>query len=193
VFYPYISKIKDVKPDGHCGFRAVAVGLGQKQSKYLSIRRQLLMEMRMNKDIWRRVFDSEKPGLYDELYRRIEFQGVGRADPKNYMQMPETGFLIAQRFGAIVHTFDIHGSDTIFPLLGGPDEAEEPHLVVAVVFVDDGHFLHVNLEGSYPMPPPNLLWTLNRTEGAAGWYDLYKDRIHEYQAIMRQPSVQVIL
>ena len=71
------------------------------------------------------------------------------------MAMPEARFLIAQRWGVIVHTFDIRGCDTIFPLLGGPEDAEEPHQVVAVVFVNGNHFIHVELRGSYPMPPSN--------------------------------------
>ena len=58
------------------------------------------------------------------------------------MTIPETGFLIAQHWGAIFHTFDIRGCDTIFPLLGGPEDAEEPHQVVAVVFVNGNHFIH---------------------------------------------------
>ncbi|XP_021975317.1 uncharacterized protein LOC110870444 [Helianthus annuus] len=144
VFLPYISKIKDVKPDGHYGFRSVAVGLAQKQGKYMSIWRQLLLEMRRNEGIWRQVFDPENVGQYDELYNRIYFGGVGREGPKNYM--------------LIVHTLHIRGSNTIFPLLGGPDDAEEPHQVVVVVFVDSGHFIYVTLEGSYPMPPTNLIW-----------------------------------
>ena len=184
VFHPYILKIKDVRPDGHCGFRSVAVGLGQKQTKYLSIRQQLLKELRMNEGVWRHVFDPTNVGLYDALYNRIEFHGVGRAERENWMLMPDTGFLIAQRYGVIVHTIDSRGSDTIFPLLGGPDEAERPHQVVAVVFVDKGHFIHVQLKESYPMPPPNLLWTANRTESAAGWCDVYQNQINAYRTIM---------
>ena len=192
VIHPYIVRIKDVKPDGHCGFRSVAVGLGVKQNSYLMIRKQLIMELRMNESLWRQVFDPENIGHYDALVKRIDFKGVGRAGIENYMSMPETGFLIAQRYGVIVHTFDIRGSDTIFPLLGGPNEAEQPPLVVAVVFVDDGHFIHVELGGCYPMPPPNLLWTANRTERATAWHTLYRDQINTYEMLTyRAPDLNV--
>ncbi|KAJ0618257.1 hypothetical protein HanLR1_Chr02g0048841 [Helianthus annuus] len=156
------------------------------------IREQLLKELRMNESLWRQVFDPENIGHYDALVTRIDFKGVGRAGIENYMSMPETGFLIAQRYGVIVHTFDIRGSDTIFPLLGGPNEAEELHLVVAVVFVDDGHFIHVELGGCYPMPPPNLLWTANITERAAAWHTLYRDQINAYEMLTyRAPDLNV--
>ncbi|KAJ0693866.1 putative FHY3/FAR1 family protein [Helianthus annuus] len=96
VIHPYIVRIKDVKPDAHCGFRSVAVGFGVKQNSYLMIRKQLLKELRMNESLWRQVFDPENIGHYDALVIRIDFKGVGRAGIENYMTMPETGFLIAQ-------------------------------------------------------------------------------------------------
>ena len=171
VFHPYISKIKDVKPDGHCGFRAVAVGLGLKQSEYMTIRRHLLRSLRYNIPFWENFFDPENVGHLNSLHDRINFQGVGPASEANWMSMPETGFLIADTWGAIVHTIDIRGSDTIFPLRGGPDYVDdEPHPVVAVVFVDGNHFIHVELSGSYPMPPPNPSWIRHRSDIATAWY-----------------------
>ena len=94
VFHPYISKIKDVKPDDHCGFRSVAVALGYNQSKYLSIRKQLLMELRTNETVWRRVFDPDNIGNYEELYHRIEFVGVGSAGEKIGCQSRRRDFLL---------------------------------------------------------------------------------------------------
>ena len=78
------------------------------------------MELRTNETVWRRVFDPDNIGNYEELYHMIEFVGVGPAGEKNWMTIPETGFLIAQRWGVIFHTFNIRGCDTIFPLLARP-------------------------------------------------------------------------
>lgn len=180
VFHPYISRIKDVKPDGHCGFRSVAVGLGFKQSNHMSIRKQLLLELRLNRHFWDKFYDPENIGNFSRLYDTIKFEGVGQASEENWMPMPETGFIIAERWGVIVHTFDARGSDTIFPLRGGPDDAEEPHPVVAVVFVNGDHYIHVELKGSYPMPPPNPYWISQRSDRAAAWYNLYEDQINAY-------------
>ncbi|KAK1410096.1 hypothetical protein QVD17_36629 [Tagetes erecta] len=189
LFYPYISKIKDVKPDGHCGFRATAAGLGIGQEDFLFIRNQLLLELRMNGNIWRRVFDPEDRGHYDAIYERIKFFGVGRAPVEHWMQMPEAGFLIAQRWGVIVHIIDMAGSATIFPLLGSP-EGVETMLAVSLVFVDSSHYIMLKLEGSYPMPTVNPLWHSHRTEWAAPWYDLYRDRIIEYENL-RRPDLNI--
>ena len=106
VFHPYISKIQDVRPYGHCGFRSVAVGLGLDQDKYMYIRKQLLIELRSNRNQWENLFDPDKQGHYDRLYESINFQGVGRADEPNWMQMPGVGFLIAQRWGYIPSTLE---------------------------------------------------------------------------------------
>ncbi|KAK1408177.1 hypothetical protein QVD17_39812 [Tagetes erecta] len=43
--YPYISDITDVRPDGNCGFRAVAVALGLDSNSWPDIRKRMLDEM----------------------------------------------------------------------------------------------------------------------------------------------------
>ena len=185
MFQPYITKIKDVKPDGHCGFRATAAGLGIKQTDYMDIRQRCLAELRTHGRFWRRVFDPEDKGHYDDLYNRINFRGVGMATQSNWMDMPLTGFLIAQIWGVIVHSLDMRGNCTLFPIRGSPDDVES-HLVVSLVFVDKSHFIHLNLQGSYPMPPPrHPLWFHHRSDHAAAWYDLFAHRIHEYQMLIR--------
>jgi hypothetical protein len=44
--------------------------------------------------------------------------------------------------------------------------------------------VHVELKESYPMPPPNYLWILERGDKAAAWYDLYKDRFKAYEELV---------
>ena len=51
VFHPYISKITDVRPDGHCGFRAVAVGLGIGKNEHMAVRSQMLLELRSSEGL----------------------------------------------------------------------------------------------------------------------------------------------
>jgi hypothetical protein len=191
VFHPYISDISDVRPDGHCGFRCVALTLFDNQHRYLYIRNQLLKELGENGPLWRHIFDPLDDGLYDILYNRIEFSGPGGAPPSKWMEMPECAFLVANLFGMIVISIDSRGSSTIFPMHQGPVEYEEP-LVAPIVYVDDGHFILLTLHGSYPMPPVDPRWTANRTDAAAAWEDKYIDRIEDYIRIVfprRDPNV----
>lgn len=183
VFHPYISDINDVIPDGHCGFRCVSLALFDNQQRHLYIRNQLLKELEGNGSLWRHIFDPEQQGHYDNLYKRIQFSGPGSASPANWMDMPECGFLAANLFQIIVISIDIRGSSTIFPMNLGPVEYEEP-LVAPIVYVNNGHFILLTLQGSYPMPPVDPRWTANRSDDAARWEDKYNDRIEDYRRRM---------
>lgn len=180
VFHPYISDINDVIPDGHCGFRCVSLALFDNQQRHLYIRNQLLKELVGNGSFWRHIFDPEHKGHYDNLYKRIQFSGPGSASRTNWMDMPECGFLVANLFQIIVISVDIRGSSTIFPMNLGPVEYEEP-LVAPIVYVNNGHFILLTLQGSYPMPPVDPRWTANRSDDAALWEVKYIDRIEDYR------------
>ncbi|KAD6794570.1 hypothetical protein E3N88_05466 [Mikania micrantha] len=47
---PYVINIQDVEPDGNCGFRSIAVGLGFDENHWAFIRQQLLQELDFNAD-----------------------------------------------------------------------------------------------------------------------------------------------
>ncbi|KAI3732824.1 hypothetical protein L1987_64033 [Smallanthus sonchifolius] len=72
LFYPYISHIHDVNPDGNCGFRSVALGLGLNEKRWLFIRQQLLHEMDNKEEWWRTVFDRVAFQEYDRLRQTID-------------------------------------------------------------------------------------------------------------------------
>ena len=184
LFHAYVSRIKDVKPDGHCGFRSACVGLGLEQNNYSYIRQQLLEELTVNKEVWAYIFNTELPGEYDRVYNRINYSGVGFAPPEHWMEFPNAGLLLAQKFGVIVHLLSAKGSETFFPLTYGPYVLPQPHQVITIVFVNGNHFIHVKLDGEYPMPLPNHVWMRNRSEDASLWYELYEHRIQSFIHIM---------
>ena len=75
-------------------------------------------------------------------------------------------------------------SETFFPLTYGPYVLPQPHQVITIVFVNGNHFIHVKLDGEYPMPLPNHVWMCNRSEDASLWYELYEHRIQSFIHIM---------
>ncbi|KAD2804648.1 hypothetical protein E3N88_38025 [Mikania micrantha] len=78
----------------------------------------------------------------------------GFAPQRYWMQMSQTGVLIANAFGVIVICITINVSATIFPLWTSA-EYHLPHRVVSFVFVNDNHFVMVELNGDYSIPPPS--------------------------------------
>ncbi|XP_076892327.1 uncharacterized protein LOC143544034 [Bidens hawaiensis] len=63
--YPYISRIIDVKPDGNCGFRAIAEGLGMGQNCWREVRVAMKNEMDRNPDWWRERLNTEHPEFFE--------------------------------------------------------------------------------------------------------------------------------
>ncbi|KAI3802714.1 hypothetical protein L1987_30855 [Smallanthus sonchifolius] len=153
LFYPYISHIQDVNPDGNCGFRSVALGLG---------------------------FAFQE---YDKLRHTIDWQDVKAAPVSRWMSMPYIGLLIAQRFRAIAHLLSIADNQTFFPLWFGPN-VHAQHQIVSLVHVNRAHFIHVKLEGDFPILTPNALWNMHRNDDAAEWEKIYSGRIERFKKIM---------
>nr|GFA20081.1 hypothetical protein [Tanacetum cinerariifolium] len=50
MLHPYIEKVRDVRVDGNCGFRAVAVGLKLHENQWPKIRYDLMKELRIYYD-----------------------------------------------------------------------------------------------------------------------------------------------
>ncbi|KAC9819663.1 hypothetical protein E3N88_45211 [Mikania micrantha] len=147
---PYVINIQDVQPDGNCGFRSVAVGLGFDESHWSFIRQQLLHELDFNADLYRYVFNSYDPDSYHVLRNTINWQQIAPAPAEHWMFMPHTGLVIAQRFGVIVQLLSRGGPQTIFPLWTSANSLPR-HNVVSVIHLGQ-HFVNVTLQGSYPMP-----------------------------------------
>nr|KAJ0187290.1 hypothetical protein LSAT_V11C900499890 [Lactuca sativa] len=86
--------------------------------------------------------------------------------------MPDTGFLIVNKYGVIVYFLDKQGSSTCFPLWHGPS--------IVIVFVYNGHYVKIDIQESHPMPTVLPLWRHYRSERAAGWEILYNVRLNAY-------------
>nr|KAJ0207687.1 hypothetical protein LSAT_V11C500269970 [Lactuca sativa] len=137
IFYLYITLIQNVFCDGNYGFRSVAVCLGYGEDQWLYIRQQLLDELLSSHDDYARVFVG-----CDEVVTSLSFFMKTKSAPtKHWMLMPETSILIAKRFGVI----------------RGPREFQN-HQILTFALVYTNHYVIVQLEGEYPMPPIATLW-----------------------------------
>lgn len=178
IFHPYITRLKNVKGDGNCGFRSVAVCLGYDEEEWLFIRHQLHDELLTSYEDYARVFVG-----CDEVLRSLSFFMTDRpAPPEHWMLMPETGILIANRFGVIVQFLTTEGSATFFPLRRGPREFQN-HRVLTFALVYTNHYVMVQLEGEYPMPLISTLWIRHKEPSAAEWETMYKSRLDFYKQL----------
>ena len=130
-------------PDGNCGFRSVAVGLGIDQKHWIWVRQQLIEEMDTHEDHWRRIFDGVINNMYDEIRETINWLEVQGAPERHWMWMPYTGLLIAQKFGVPVHFLSLGASCSFFPLWSGP-KYNSNQRIVTFAFVNKNHFINIH-------------------------------------------------
>ncbi|XP_023763262.1 uncharacterized protein LOC111911747 [Lactuca sativa] len=174
-FHPYVTNIEDVEGDGNCGFRAIAVSLGYSQNNWHQIRSELHNELLENWGRYAMIFQDD----INSVHHSLSFTGLGSAQSEYWLIMPDTRFLIANKYGVIVYFLDKQGSSTCFPLWHGPQDISH-HRSIVIVFVYNGHYVKVDLQESHPMPTILSLWRHYRSKCAAGWEILYNARLNAY-------------
>ncbi|KAM0049070.1 putative OTU domain, papain-like cysteine peptidase superfamily [Helianthus debilis subsp. tardiflorus] len=185
VFHPYITNIRNVKPDGNCGFRALAVCLGLDEHEYYEyIRQQMREELQNRYHIYAGIFFRDVNSLYQDLCF------FGSPCPReHWMKMPEAGVLIANKFGVIVHSLSMSGSFTIFLFWSGPEEIQHHRALTIALVNDENHYVMVELQGGYPMPTITPYWNFrNISMSAAGWETMYRWRLELYTQLDRRES-----
>ncbi|XP_022024054.1 uncharacterized protein LOC110924344 [Helianthus annuus] len=173
-------------PDRHCGFRSLAVGLCMDQCSWGLIRRDLVQEMDQNEPIWFRIFEAWEEGYFYTHRQGLIWDSVSGCPPDHWMDFPLAGILIAQTYGIGVHLLTTMGaSSTFFPILSPP--ANQQPLFITLAHVNKNHFIHVKLEGDYPMPPAHVLLLNHRRPHKEQWEDMYLPRLEWYTSIMNPP------
>ena len=71
--------------------------------------------------------------------------------------MPDTGFLIANKYRVIINFLTNAGSSTCFPLWIGPQDISH-HQSIAIALVHNVHYVKVDLQELHPMPEICPLW-----------------------------------
>jgi hypothetical protein len=177
VFIPYVKGIINVRGDGNCGFRALAVALGYDEHKgYEWIRLQMLAEYENNKQFYDELTKSEP--VEAMFFEGLSRSYVGEARPLSYwMHMTMGAMLLSNRMGVVINCLSKTGSWTSFPFTYGPDEVTRTEPISIALVHGHSHFIMVQLEGDYPMAPEIAYWVQDRVRPAVGrWKDLYRDR-----------------
>nr|KAJ0224896.1 hypothetical protein LSAT_V11C100044820 [Lactuca sativa] len=152
IFHDYIDDIRDVEGDGNCGFRAIALCLGQYYA-------------------YQRVFTDG----FNEVYQSLRWFQSPTPFQEHWLHMPLSGYLIANKFGVIVHCLSHEQNTTCFPLWRGPEEFQ-PHRAITLALVNGIHYMSVFLKGNYPMPPTTGYWNAHKSASASTWQTMYWPR-----------------
>ena len=137
----YISCIYDVDPDGNCGFRAIAVGIGKHQNEWPDIRNDMLQEMDTHEAWWRRRFDLDHDVPYTAVRNKLAWSDKIRFAPRGvWFSLPGHGYVVAQTYKCILIHINENRTHSFFPVREGPDPNNEPTLI-AVVNIDQIHWI----------------------------------------------------
>ncbi|XP_024977632.1 uncharacterized protein LOC112515192 [Cynara cardunculus var. scolymus] len=172
IFHRYIRRLNNVKGDGNCGFRSVAVGLGLDGNMWLVIRQELLQELRYHEQDYTDILTSIG---FNYIWKTVDFSGTGFAPMDKWMSMPDTGLVIASFYRRPVVFISMVGSSTCFPLWSDPHESESTGPIV-VARVGGSHFINLLLRESCPIPSTHPQWRRYRIDRASTWEDMYSSR-----------------
>ncbi|KAD5961447.1 hypothetical protein E3N88_12920 [Mikania micrantha] len=173
--------------DGNCGFRSIAICLGLSEDQWPQIRHELLEELLQNQDQYKKVFHGD----FNLIQQSLDFEGTCFAPQKNWLIMPDSGVLIANRYRVIVHFLSKLESNTCFPLWEDHEEFQE-HRAITIAHVHGCHYIKVQLEGEYPMPTLMALLKHHKHSFAAECESFYKERIKMYTQFLPRSSADVI-
>ncbi|XP_076895609.1 uncharacterized protein LOC143548285 [Bidens hawaiensis] len=182
---PLVVDIKNVRPDGNCGFRSIAVGLGIHEKHWLDIRQAMQNELETNEGWWRAMLNKEDDILYGWVHSSIPYSNtVKSAPPSRWFSVPGHGHVAAQTYACVLVNLDGNQIESYFPLRIGPDLIPDP-VVISIANWGGDHWIYIKLVGDFPMPTLNLNWERSTVPAALEWKTLYGQRMKEYEQIRK--------
>ncbi|KEH44283.1 hypothetical protein MTR_1g111720 [Medicago truncatula] len=109
------------------------------------------------------------------------------------MTMSDMGFLIAQKFNQpiVVLSPGLGPSATYFPLCGPPPPPSISPLM-CLTYVNDNHFMALDLKDGCPIPPTCNLWRRHHREDADSWPNRYASRMVDFNELSRAAGQAVV-
>ncbi|XP_076942065.1 uncharacterized protein LOC143611814 [Bidens hawaiensis] len=128
--HPFIADIKNVCPDGNCGFRSIAVGLGIHEKLWPDIWRAMQDKLETNKGWWRAMFNKEDERLYGWVHSSIPYSNTDKLAPlSRWFSVPGHGHVVAQSYGCVLVNLAGNQTKSYFPLRIGPDLIPDPVVI----------------------------------------------------------------
>ncbi|CAG8615169.1 22756_t:CDS:2 [Dentiscutata erythropus] len=156
--------------DGNCGYRAVAVCLKRNENEWSEIRKELLKELIEKEQFYRMLFFANDD--YDVIKKEITWES-GPCTFEHWMKMPQMGHVIANTYQRPLYFFSLQISLTFLPYHHSLNRNE----ALAIVFINNNHYVPIVLRASAPVPPIVNRWTQFATSAAIHWKLLIQDRI----------------
>ncbi|KAF9593194.1 hypothetical protein IFM89_020490, partial [Coptis chinensis] len=185
-----IADVQDVSPDGNCGYRAVALGLGLGHGNWKQVRDDLCLELAANKQFYTIIFENEEE--YKRAYDMIDCD-KSPCDSENWMNMAYVGPLVASCYNVMIVLLSQDGWYTCLPLKSPPPPKIAPTIIV-VAYVNKCHFMHAILKPNYPpLPPIFATWKNYAQDCSIAWRTRFEAWFAAFDKIMPVTKIHIVL
>lgn len=171
---PFVRDLQEVKGDGHCGFRAIAVALGRSQDDWPYIRQAMEDTLEKHPNVFtdRTVPDETRTKSLERLRTRQSNVVKSR---EFWLTMPGWGGVIATTFERPVIYYDsVDGGQTALPYLTAANQ--NPPIIIACY---TQHFCTLSMDVGADFPAPKLdgQWRKLHSDEASDWMTVWGPRI----------------
>ncbi|KAI5387086.1 hypothetical protein KIW84_073298 [Lathyrus oleraceus] len=173
----YIEDVVNVESDGNCGFRVIASLHGYGEDAWPMVRRELGLE----------IIDKDRSTLYDKLFSNrlsavresLMIESFGSQPPEKWMSLPDMGYLIVNRYNVVLVCLG-NPCITFFPMTS----SHSPNVsIYCIGFVNQNHWVQVNMKEGFPLPPVTLDWKKFRSHIATTWMLGFAGRMQHWQLL----------
>ncbi|XP_050217678.1 uncharacterized protein LOC126668531 [Mercurialis annua] len=183
---PFVDELVDVRGDGNCGFRVVADHIYGDEKMWGMTRMNIANEISAHPYRYEGIFID---GLQAAI-TRISWEG-GECGPSYWMQVLDDLFPSATIFNAAV--IYIQGgtlqqtrfsSFTVLPLHSSEVHSRPSKEIVILYISGRAHFVRLNLQDNFPVPPIPTLWFQHRDHTVQSWHTLYANRREQWDSLI---------
>ncbi|KAI5411501.1 hypothetical protein KIW84_056543 [Lathyrus oleraceus] len=173
----YIEDVLNVESDGNCGFRVIASLHGYGEDGWPMVRRELGLE----------IIDKDKSTLYDKLFSNrlsevresLMIESFGSQPPEKWLTLPDMGYLIVNRYNVVLVCLG-NPCMTFFPMTS----SHSPNISIYYIgFVNQNHWVQVNMKEGFPLPPVTLDWRKFRSHTTTSWMLGFAGRLQYWQLL----------
>ncbi|RHN65023.1 putative OTU domain, FHY3/FAR1 family protein [Medicago truncatula] len=183
---PFVEDILNVKGDGNCGFRVVAMHMGLNEDSHVLVLHALINELKNHKSDYLPFYTTER--RYKEIFDGLHppTSKNGDAPPEKWLTTPDMGHIIASCYNRPVVLLNLPKMggecETYFPIRSAPPL--NPHSNIMCLCLIPEHFLHVKLKENCPLPPPSKEWMTHKIGVAEQWLFQFLDRQAAFDELM---------
>ncbi|KAI5410840.1 hypothetical protein KIW84_056108 [Lathyrus oleraceus] len=157
--------------------RVIASLHGYGEDGWSMVRRELGLEL----------IDKDRSTLYDKLFSNrlsavresLMIESFGSQPPEKWMSLPDMGYLIANRYNVVLVCLG-NPCITFFPMTS----SHSPNVsIYCIGFVNQNHWVQVNMKEGFPLPPVTLDWKKFRSHIATTWMLGFAGRMQHWQLL----------